>query len=181
VAYTDEIQLPAQSAAGNAFAQRLLYDKYAGPMMIVCSRYLPVREDAEEALMDAFYNCYKNIRSFTYAGEGNLRAWLKKIVVNQCLMQLRKKKLAFVDTADMAELPLPAPDGVLDSLSAKEIMKLVQGLPAGYRTVFNLYLFEGKSHKEIGELLGISESTSKTQLHKAKAQLQQQITNYQKC
>lgn len=149
-------------------------------MMIVCNRYLPLREDAEEALMDAFYNCYKNIDGFSYAGEGSLRAWLKKIVVNQCLMQLRKKKLAFVDSADMAELPIPTPDGILDSISAKEIMKLVQGLPAGYRTVFNLYLFEGKNHKEIGELLGISESTSKTQLHKAKAQLQHQITNNQK-
>ena len=179
MAVTDEIQLSAQCAAGNAFAQRLLYDQYAGPMMLVCSRYLPLREDAEEALMDAFYNCYKNIDSFTYAGEGSLRAWLKKIVVNQCLMQLRKKKPVFADNTDMAELPIPAPDGILDTLSAKEIMRLVQGLPAGYRMVFNLYLFEGKSHKEISEMLGISESTSKTQLHKAKAQLQRDITNNQ--
>lgn len=146
-------------------------------MMIVCNRYLPVREDAEEALMDAFYNCYKHIGAFSYAGAGSLRAWLKKIVVNQCLMQLRKKKLEFADSTDITELPLPVQDGILESLTAKEILKLVHGLPAGYRTVFNLYLFEGKSHKEISELLGISESTSKTQLHKAKAQLQQQITN----
>lgn len=179
LAYTDEIQLSEQCAAGNAFAQKLLYDQYAAPMMLVCCRYIAQREDAQEVLMDAFYNCYKNISGFTYIAEGSLKAWIKKIVVNQCLMHLRKKKLVFVDSSGLEDM-LPVQDGILDHLTAKEIMKLVQGLPAGYRTVFNLYLFEGKTHREISELLGITENTSKSQLHKAKAMLQMQIMNQQK-
>jgi RNA polymerase sigma-70 factor (ECF subfamily) len=155
-------------------AQKKLYDRYVDAMMIVCYRYVPDREDAKEVMLDGFYNVFKNIGSFAYHGEGSLRAWMKKIMVNQCLMHLRKRKMAF---ADVETIPgeTAADDNIINAMSAKEIITLMHTLPDGYRTVFNLYVFEDRNHKEIGQLLGISESTSKTQLHKAKKMLQKKI------
>ena len=153
-----------------------MYDKYAENMMLLCYRYIPNKEDAKEVLLDAFYNFFKNIKGFTYQGDGSTRAWLKKIVMNQCLMHLRKKKMEFVTDPDgRVTEDISFNNNIIEGLSVKEIVALIHGLPDGYRTIFNLYVFDGKGHKEIADLLGISENTSKSQLHKAKALLQKKL------
>ena len=160
----------------NAFAQKILYDKYVEHMMILCLRYIVSHEDAKEVLMDGFLNFYKNINGFIYQGEGSVKAWLKKIMVNQCLMHLRKRHPLFVTAKDTDHFEnLDNSENVLDYLNAKEIMKMIHSLPDGYRTVFNLYFFEGMNHREIGEMLNISENTSKSQLHRARAILKEKI------
>lgn len=173
---TDEEYLVKGCQENNPAAQKMLYNKYVEPMMILCLRYLVNQEEAKEAMMDGFYSSFKNIRGFNYLGPGSLKAWLKKIMINQCLMHLRKRQAFYVTGKDMEyyEDTAVAPD-TYESLTAKEIMKLVHALPDGYRTVFNLYCFEGKNHREIAELLGVSENTSKSQLHKAREILKKQV------
>lgn len=144
-------------------------------MMLLCYRYIPDREDAQEVLMDAFYQFFKNISGFTWRGEGSVKAWLKKIVINQCLMHLRKQKMAFADVDGAVVENIGMDNSIIAQLSVKEIMQLVHTLPDGYRTVFNLYVFDGMGHKEIAELLGISENTSKSQLHKARTVLHKKL------
>lgn len=158
-------------------AQRILYNFYAEDMMILCLRYIRNAEDARETLMDGFLSFFKHIESFEYRGEGSVKAWLKKIVINQCLMRLRKTMSP--ETRYEEELHNIAEDdgNVLDKLAAKDILALLQSLPDGYRAVFNLYFFEDMGHKEIGELLGISENTSKSQLHRARAIMKTKIEN----
>jgi RNA polymerase sigma-70 factor (ECF subfamily) len=154
----------------------MLYNQYVEPMMILCLRYIVSHEDAKEVLMDGFLNFYKNINGFTYQGEGSVKAWLKKIMVNQCLMYLRKRHPLFVTGKDSEHFKnVDNSENVLNYLNAKEIMKMIHSLPDGYRTVFNLYFFEGMNHREIGEMLNISENTSKSQLHRARAILKEKI------
>ena len=172
----DEAALVNRCKENDPAAQKILYDRYVEILMILSLRYVINHEDAKEVVMDGFLNCFKHINGFTYLGEGSLKAWLKKIVVNQCLMHLRKRKpivasgkeTEHFDVADNNE-------NALDYLNAKEIMKLVHTLPDGYRTIFNLYFFEGMNHKEISELLTISEGTSKSQLHRARNFLKEKI------
>lgn len=172
----DEEYLVKACRDDSAHMGKIIYDRYAGDMMILCLRYLGNKEDARDTVMEAFYNFLKNINSFTYQGQGSVKAWLKKITVNQCLMHLRKQKRLVIADKEVEQVEVPGfANETIAQLSAKEIMKLVQTLPDGYRTVFNLYVFEEKSHKEIGALLGISENTSKSQLHKAKELLKKKI------
>lgn len=165
----------------DAVAQRQLYDQYVEYMMLTCLRYIPAREDAKEVMLDGFVNAYKNFDRFEYRGQGSLKAWLKKITVNQCLMHLRKRNnvLQYADEPDYANEPTTESDA-MDRMSVKEIIQLIQQLPDGYRTVFNLYTFEDMTHQEISKMLGISENTSKSQLHKARALLQKTILKNRK-
>ena len=142
--------------------------------MLVCCRYLKSREDAEEVLLDGFYKFFKNLSSFHYQGDPALYAWLKKIMINECLMLLRKKNV-FTIVIESAAEDIPLEEEVLNNLSAKEIFDLIVQLPVGYRTVFNLYVIEGMNHKEIAAIMGIAEGTSKSQLSKAKSLLQKKI------
>lgn len=160
----------------NPAGQKALYDKYVEAMMILCLRYVTDHEDAKEVLMDGFLNCFKHIGGFTHLGEGSLRAWLKKIMVNQCLMHLRKRRPFLASGKEIEQYDnRESGENVFDQMNAKEIMVMIHTLPDGYRTIFNLYFFEGMNHKEISELLGISEGTSKSQLHRARATLQEKI------
>lgn len=144
--------------------------------MVLCLRYLPIAEDAQEVLMDGFCQVFARIGSFEYRGAGSLNAWMRKVMVNQCLMRLRKKKQYFIDADNLAEHPSVAvDDAMLDKLSAKELVQLIHTLPDGYRTVFNMYVFEEMGHKDIAAMLGISENTSKSQLYKARQLLQQKM------
>ena len=172
----DIAQLVKEAKQGSASAQKCLFDLLADRMMLLCRRYVKNAEDAEEVLLDGFYKFYKNMPAFQYQGEAALVAWLKKIMVNECLMLLRKKNVFTIVTESVAEeIPLQAE--ALDHLSAKEIFELVVKLPVGYRTVFNLFEIEGMDHKEIATLLGIAEGTSKSQLSKAKNLLQKNLLN----
>ena len=172
----DIAQLVKEAKQGSASAQKCLFDLLADRMMLLCRRYVKNAEDAEEVLLDGFYKFYKNMPAFQYQGEAALVAWLKKIMVNECLMLLRKKNVFTIVTESAAEeVPLQAE--ALDHLSAKEIFELIVQLPVGYRTVFNLFEIEGMDHKEIATLLGIAEGTSKSQLSKAKNLLQKNLLN----
>lgn len=173
----DEVLLVKRCRNNEAEAQRILFNRYAEPMMLVCLRYLSNREDAREALMDSFLRFFKSISRYEWRGEGSVRAWLKQITINQCLMRLRKKKLFFDELDETAQGEnWIREDEALARLSVKEILKVLEELPEGYRIVFNLYVIEDMGHKDIAELLDISESTSKSQLHRARKALQEKLT-----
>jgi RNA polymerase sigma factor (sigma-70 family) len=167
-------QLIRECKQGSVGAQKCLFDHFAESMMSVCCRYVKNEQDAEEVLLDGFYKFFKSIATFQYQGEAALFTWIKRIMINESLMFLRKKKI-FLVTVEAGEEQIPVPDDMLDKLSAGEIVKLIMQLPVGYRTVFNLYVIEGLGHKEIAGLLDITEGTSKSQLSKAKQLLQKML------
>ncbi|MDP4286172.1 MAG: sigma-70 family RNA polymerase sigma factor [Bacteroidota bacterium] len=170
----DTSELIKEAKRGSAAAQKYLFDQWAGKMMLVCRRYVKNLEDAEELLLDGFYKFFANIAGFNYQGDAALYVWLKRIMINECLMFLRKKNVFTIVTETTAE-EIAFPDEALDNLSAAEIFNLIVQLPIGYRTVFNLHVIEGMGHKEIAEALNISEGTSKSQFSKAKILLQKML------
>jgi RNA polymerase sigma-70 factor (ECF subfamily) len=170
----DISQLIKEAKHGSTAAQKCLFDEMADKLLMLCRRYVKNREDAEEMMLNGFYKFFKNLSSFSYQGEAALFAWMKKIMINECLMFLRKKNV-FTISSDLVAEEVSLSEQALDNLSAAEIFNLVVQLPVGYRTVFNLYEIEGMSHKEIAVLLNISEGTSKSQLSKSKALLQKML------
>ncbi|QHL86397.1 sigma-70 family RNA polymerase sigma factor [Nibribacter ruber] len=158
---------------GDAKAQRFLYERYGGPMMGVCLRYLKNEMDAEEVLINGFMKVYHNVNRFEE--KGSFEGWVRRIMVNEALQYLRKKEPLHL-AIEKEHIHLASEDATPDSdMSAEEMMEMLHDLPAGYRAVFNLYAIEGYSHKEIGEMLNISEGTSKSQLSKARAMLQRML------
>ena len=158
----------------NALAQKHLYDKFSRKMMGVCMRYSKNVEEAEDVLQNGFISIFKNIESFK--GSGSLEGWIRRIMVNTALTNIRKnKKLQQNIELESVEYMLPSTDNVNESYGAKDLLKLIRTLPPGFQTVFNLYAIEGYSHKEIGEMLNISEGTSKSQYSRAKSHLQKMI------
>lgn len=149
-------------------AQKLLYDRYSPNMMGVCRRYVKHTEDAEDVIVEAFFKVLTNINQ--YKGNGSFEGWIRRIVVNQSLMFLRKRH-NFSMTVEISNVPLSAPANISSELAASDIINLLAQLPTGYRTVFNLYVLEGYKHREIAEILGISINTSKSQLILAKKRM----------
>lgn len=172
----DERTLVEGCRKQDRMVQRLLYERFAGKLFVVCKRYLKDPDEAEDVLQDAFVKIFKHIDSFRF--ECPLEAWLKRIVINTALKQLRKQE-PWENTADVDELAnrLPQADESLPALNYQYLLKLIQELPPGCRTVFNLYVIEGYNHPEIADLLGISEGTSKSQFFRARALLQQKLHN----
>ena len=170
----DISELIKEAKQGSAAAEKCLFDQMADKLLMICRRYVKNPEDAEEIMLDGFYKFFKNLSSFTYQGDAALFAWLKKIMINECLMFLRKKNV-FKIVSDSAAEDISLEEEALNNLSAAEIFNLIIQLPVGYRTVFNLYVIEGMEHKEIAALLGISDGTSKSQLSKAKVLLQKML------
>lgn len=171
-------ELIKEAKMGSAAAQKCLFDQLAEKMLIVCRRYVKNPEDAEEVLLDGFYKFFKKISSFNYQGEAALYSWMKKIMVNECLMFLRKKNV-FAIVTDIEAHEIALSEEALDNLSAEEIFKLIIQLPVGYRTVFNLFAVEGMTHAEIAGLLNISEGTSRSQFSKAKILLKKMLEQNQ--
>ena len=171
-------ELIREAKQGSAAAQRYLFDQFADKMIMVCRRYVKSYEDAEEIMLDGFYKFFKNLPDFNYQGDAALFAWLKRIMINECLMFLRKKSV-FTIVSETAANELTLQEDALNNLSATEIFHLIVQLPVGYRTVFNLHVIEGMPHNEIAALLGIVEGTSKSQLSKAKSMLQKMILQNQ--
>ncbi|WP_234735888.1 RNA polymerase sigma factor [Tellurirhabdus bombi] len=163
-----------QCQRGNAFAQKRLFERYANRMYRVCLRYVRNEQEAEEVLMTGFLKVFRSLSSFQDRHENSFEAWLRRIMVNEALQHLRAmRSLPTLYTDEAMSLqpdPKPLPDSGLD---ADLITALIARLPTGYRTVFNLYVVEGYSHREIGEQLQISENTSKSQLSKARTMLQE--------
>lgn len=138
-------------------------------MFSVCRRYLNAREDAEEALISGFFKVYSQIDS--YSGLGSFEGWIRRIMVNEALMMLRRSQPLVFPGDSFTQYEQEDSFNIEADISAREIMKLLEELPAGYRTVFNLYVLEGYKHHEIAETLGISINTSKSQLILAKEKL----------
>lgn len=162
------------------FAQKLLFERYWEKVFMVCVRYIQQQEIAEERLSDTFLKAFQNVEKFQYRGEGSLQAWLSRIAVNECLMFLRSNdNVQFTDvpTNELESTEEPS-SGIIQKITAKALLNLIHTLPPGYKAVFNLYLMEGFSHKEIATMLNISENTSKSQLRKARIMLQQKIKDY---
>ncbi len=167
---------------GDNAAVKKLYDTWSGYLFALCTRYITDKNIAEDVLQDSFIKILSSFESFTWKGEGSLKAWISRITVNEALQYLRKqKKLNFVEYSDA--LPDKSDDEnepQVDGIPPAVLQKMIQELPDGYRTVFNLFVFEEKSHKEIAEMLGITESTSASQFHRARKILAQKIRDYVK-
>ena len=166
-----EEELIAACRTQDRLAQQALYDRYAPTMLGVARRYIQRVEDAEDVLVEAFFKVFHHLD--TYTGEGSFEGWIRRIVVNEALMFLRRKH-ALQQAAELDErLDVPVRSRASDQLEAQDILDLLDQLPTGYRTVFNLYVMEGYKHREIADLLGISINTSKSQLILAKKRLQE--------
>jgi len=165
-------QLIQDVIEGDKSAFRLLYKKYSKALLLICLRYVKARPDAEDLLQESFIKIYKALKSYDHA-KSVFYTWSKRIVINECLQHLRKKKneLDF-DLISEYELDEAVVDESQEHLSLKDLTELIQKLPKGYRTVFNLYVVDGYKHQDISNILDISESTSKSQLRKAKRMLQ---------
>lgn len=177
-----EEELSLQCQRGDMQARRTLYERYSGGLMAICLRYIGDRETAEDVLHDGFLRIFQSIKQFSYQGEGSLKAWLSRVMVNEALGYLRKKNVQLQQEVLMTEIPdVPdTDDSDLNDIPRSVLMKFISELPDGYRTVFNLYVFEEKSHKEIASLLGITEHTSSSQFYRAKSLLIKKINEYRK-
>lgn len=172
--YMADDEIIRSCIAGDARAQKQLFEKYTRRMMGLCLRYAAHRAEAEDMLQEGWIKVFRNLHQFRF--EGSAEGWIKKVIVNTCLELLRKnKKMANHLEVEAAEEIAVSEFNSSDVISAKDLMKMIHKLPSGYRTVFNLYAIEGYSHKEIGEMLGINENTSKSQYSRARAHLQKML------
>ena len=146
-------------------------------MYAVCLRYSNNSDDAQDLLQEGFIKVYRNLHRFR--AEGSFEGWVRRVFVNSSIEHFRKKSIKLASVSEKEEANIEDADiSALDTLAEKDIIKLIQELSPGYRTVFNLYVVEGYSHKEISEQLGISEGTSKSQLARARGILQKKVTQY---
>jgi RNA polymerase sigma-70 factor (ECF subfamily) len=157
---------------GDRRMQKQLYDRFSPKMYAVCLRYMGNADDAQDILQEGFIKVYRNIERFR--GEGSFEGWVRRIFVNTAIEQIRKKKMD-VSLTEKEETIEFKTVSAIDSINEKDLLKIVRELSPGYRSVFNMYVVEGFSHKEIGELLGISEGTSKSQLARARMILQEKV------
>jgi RNA polymerase sigma factor (sigma-70 family) len=166
-----EEQMLTGSIRNNAAAQEAFYDRFSPRMLGVCYRFAKSREDAEDMLQEGFIKIFTQLNQ--YRNEGSLEGWIRRVIVHTCINVLKKNK-KFADTVDIAYAHgfATKEDLVPSLLQAKQVVECIRSLPVGYRTVLNLYAIEGYSHKEIGEMLEIGESTSRSQYTRAKAMLE---------
>lgn len=162
--------------AGSRQSQEALYQRFSPKMYAVCLRYAGDANDAQDLLQEGFIKVFRNIAKFRK--DGSFEGWIRRIFVNTAIEQYRKKinKISVSEKEDLA-----VEDGawnVLDRMAEQDIIQLIQELAPGYRAVFNMYVIEGYSHKEIGDLLEISEGTSKSQLARAKGILQKKLKEF---
>ena len=156
---TDE-EIIKSCVSGDTRAQKLLYDKYARRMMGICLRYAADQAAAEDMMQDGWIKVFKNLHSFGF--KGSFEGWVKRIMVNTSLDYLRRNK-NYLNQIEIDAVGETTASGIntSDSLTTKELLHIIQQLPTGYRTVFNLFAIEGYTHKEIAAMMEISESTSK--------------------
>jgi len=168
-------QLIKKCLEGNARAQKKLYEKFGPKLMGVCYRYATSSAEAQDLLQDGFIKIFEKLDN--YSGMGSFEGWMRRIVVNTALDNIRKnKKFLLHSDIDSAEYKLQSNDYIEERLAAQDLLNILQSIPLGYKTIFNLYAIEGYSHKEIAEQLSITISTSKSQYSRAKALLRGKIT-----
>lgn len=172
-----ETDLISGCIAGDRRMQEELYRRFAPKMYAVCLRYANNADDAQDLLQEGFIKVYRNLHRFR--AEGSFEGWIRRVFVNTSIEHFRKKSTKLSMVTDKEENTIEDADiTALHKLAEKDIINIIQELSPGYRTVFNLYVVEGYSHKEIGDMLGISEGTSKSQLARAKGVLQKKIAQY---
>lgn len=162
----------------NRECQAIVFQRYAGKMLSVCMRYARHRMEAEDMLQDAFIRVFDHIAQFQY--HGSFEGWIRRIVVNTALKKYQQKSFRDEIIGIEEGYDLQLEPSIYADLHEEELLNLIAQLPDGYRVVFNLYAIEGYSHAEIAQMLGIEESTSRTQLLKARRILQDQIVKMQK-
>jgi RNA polymerase sigma-70 factor (ECF subfamily) len=163
---------------GKPRAQQAVYGHFADRMLGACFRYVKNRPEAEDLMITGFTKAFQKISQFS--GEGSFEGWLRRIMVNECLMYLRSQKnMQYPLELEIAERQVDYVT-VNTELEAQDLLQMIGELPDGYRTVFNLYAIEGYTHPEIAEKLGISEGTSKSQLSKARALLRRMVERHQR-
>ena len=172
--YENEKGMLKKALKGDRNAQRLLYEKFAPKMLSVCRQYIKDQHFAEDVMISGFVKVFKNLHSFRH--EGSFEGWIRKIMIRESITFLRKNQFVVFDSD---KLDLVAEETVFmeSTLQSSEVQVLVDSLPEGYKMVFVLYIVEGYKHKEIAKMLSISESTSKSQLFKARNYLQQRISS----
>jgi RNA polymerase sigma-70 factor (ECF subfamily) len=174
--YATEAELITRIKQGESTAMKELYDRHIGYLTAVASRYV---DDTllRDVLQDGFVKIFSSISRFESRGEGALRGWMVRIVVNVALDHL-KQKVKSIPLESLPDIREEEEDPPTDNIAIEQIHALIRQLPTGYRTIFNLYVFEQLGHREIAERLGITESTSASQLHRAKALLARMIKEY---
>ena len=170
----EDKQLLKGCKKGDQKAQAQLYNKYKGILFGVCLRYSKNREDAKDLLQEGFVNIFKDL--YQYQPTSALGAWMRKVMVNTALQHIRKQKRLF-PTVELSEYTdaIESEEQLFSRFREKALIQMIQKLPDGYRAVFNLYVIEGYSHKEIAEQLGIAEASSKSQLSRAKQVLRRML------
>lgn len=176
----EEFELSERCRKGDNLARKLIYEQYAGRMLSVCFRYAGDRDTAQDLLHDGFLKIFGSFDKFTWRGEGSLRAWMERVMVNVALQYLRKNDVMSQTTElnEITERYQEPEESDVESIPQTILMQFISELPEGYRTVFNLYTFEDKSHKEIAQILGINEKSSASQLFRAKGALAKRIKEY---
>ena len=170
----DELSLIQGCIEGNQRAQRKLFDSFSPKFFAVCLRYMKNNDEAEDVLQEALIKVFSKLPE--YSKKGSFEGWMRRIVVNTCLDQIRKnQKLKFDAPLEQEEYKLSTNAFIFEKLSADELMKEIQEMPPGYRVVFNMFAIEGFSHQEIAKKLGVAESTSKSQYLRARAYLKERI------
>ena len=168
--FTTETQLIAALKRGDSRAHKVVYERFAGKMLAICTRYCANRADAEEVMLDGFMRVFEKVGQFRE--DGSFEGWVRRVMVTESLMFLRKNK-QWRQEISIDDVPVePDYEWADTAICENDLLRMVNQLPDGYRTVFNLYAIEGYAHAEIAEMLGISEGTSKSQLSRARTMLQ---------
>lgn len=176
---TEEERWLRKALDGDNTATEWIYRKHVRYLSALCSRYITEDEDIKDVLQESFFKIFTSLDSFKYRGEGALKAWMAKITLNETLKFVRNNSRLPIDSIDDKDTNIADGDSMeTEDIPTDVLHQFIRELPDGYRTVFNLYVIDDKSHKEIAQLLGIKENTSASQLHKAKSMLAQKIKHY---
>lgn len=174
-----EKELLQQIVDGDRNAMRRFYDRYAGYAMATSRRYIPDIDAAQDIVQDGFVKCFSSIKKFNYQGEGSLRGWFLRIIANAAIDYIKQQnQLVFTEEFPEKEDSQANEEPDVDNVPMEVINECIGKLPTGYRAVFNLYVFEKKSHKEIAQLLNIKENSSASQFSRAKQMLAKMINDY---
>ena len=174
----EEQRLVKRLQEGDKTAAREFYTRYGGSLAGVCVRYIADEEDVKDVIQNALVHIFSHITDFKYRGNGSLEAWVVRIAVNESLKFLRTKVQYELLQSDYDVIDDSEDDPSVRDIPPDIIRQMLNRLPTGYRTVLNLYVFEGKGHQEIASLLGIKKDSSASQLHRAKSMLAQMIRKY---
>lgn len=176
---TEEERWLRKALDGDNTATEWIYRKHVRYLSALCSRYITEDEDIKDVLQESFIKIFTSLDRFKYRGEGSLKAWMAKITLNETLKFVRNNSRLPIDSIDDKDMNIADGDSMeTEDIPTDVLHQFIRELPDGYRTVFNLYVIDDKSHKEIAQLLGIKENTSASQLHKAKSMLAQKIKHY---